>query len=76
MCTICQSFNGCDFDPYAGGTAEAYSGTASSQPVYTYDQIADYLTEGFWSDFGTTARHFDTLMSPISKNPISGSGTW
>ncbi|NVK15478.1 MAG: M10 family metallopeptidase C-terminal domain-containing protein [Rhodobacteraceae bacterium] len=38
----------------------------------TLDQMADYLTDGFWQDFGTTARSFDTSQSNVITVNISG----
>ena len=61
MCTICAAtrpwiedcFYG-DFAPSDGGDSDG--GTVASSPIYTYDQIATQLTEGYW---GGSARSFD-----------------
>ncbi len=64
VCSLCQEFQpfveGCVYSglegvPAADGAAET-DGVDSNLPTFTYDQIADQLTNGFW---GGSARSFD-----------------
>lgn len=52
MCTICASFTPWDPDcPYAKPDSDAETDNAAldnSLPVYSYDQIATQLTNGYW----------------------------
>lgn len=36
---------------------------AASPPPASLDELADYLTDGFWEDFGGASRAFDTAAS-------------
>ncbi len=69
MCLICQSFQACSFDPYSGtissGSGGTGSSTAASQPVFSYDQIAYYLTNQFWADVGSSTRKLDVYSGDI-----------
>ncbi len=66
MCVLCQRFqpweDSCfysDLDswPSAEGTNDDGDGEAGSLPTFTYDQIADQLTTGYWG--GGSSRSFD-----------------
>ncbi len=64
MCTLCRAA-----DPFGNGyefhdTAVAPAGTgvagpAAALPTYSLDQIAGYLTRGYWQDQGRAPRSFD-----------------
>ena len=47
------SFNNASSGAYSVAVAEV-----APLPVYTYDQIADQLTDGYWNDTGRTTRNF------------------
>ncbi|MEJ6395938.1 FG-GAP-like repeat-containing protein [Gymnodinialimonas sp. 2305UL16-5] len=51
---------------------QSYDLTSSGKPVYSYDQISDYLTTGFWNDFGTTPRSFDVQTSGTITFNVGG----
>ena len=77
MCTLCQArdpnSSNCDqhTDSYHSGSSS--SGSASSNlPVYSYDQISEYITEQFWEDFGTTPRHYDIQSGGTITYNLSG----
>ena len=63
MCMLCQARDPSvhHYDSHGlhnldnGGNVSASNG----KPVYTNDQIADYLTNGFWGDFGGGQRSYD-----------------
>lgn len=64
MCTLCDACQPwaeeCPYsdDTYAPiGESGGGAGASSSMPTFTYDQIADQLTNGYW---GGSARAFDT----------------
>jgi len=53
MCQLCASFRPFDLtcpyrSPEADPTLADGNSTSSSLPFYSYDQIADQLTSGFW----------------------------
>ena len=64
MCSLCQEFQpfveGCYYSDLDGlpnaETATDLDGVNSTLPTFTYDQIANQLTKGFW---GGNARSFD-----------------
>ncbi len=60
MCTICAEFHAytpeCVYDGLEPGDGQTE--LASSAPTYTYDQMADQLTDGFWAPYGG-GRSFD-----------------
>ena len=66
MCTLCEKFqpwaDDCFYDGL-GGTPQSDDGSSngggenSGLPTYTYDQIADFLTTGYWG--GGSSRSFD-----------------
>ena len=78
MCLVCQSYDRCDHDPYVDtdGSGTGGSGAATSKPFYSYDQIASYLTQGFWSDFGTVPRHFDVQTGATITVNLTGLTTY
>ena len=83
MCVLCQSFQpwadecfyeelgaGADAEGASGGTGES-----ADLPTYTYDQIATYLTTGYWG--GGSTRSFDassgdTLYVDITNLATNG----
>ncbi len=74
MCTICAAtqpwIEDCcyrDFAPPDGGDDDG--GSVASLPVYTYDQIATQLTEGYW---GGSARSFDVSAGDTLYVDITG----
>ncbi len=76
MCTLCQMYQPwADDCVYVAPTSDALSpsggetGTASSLPVYSYDQIADQLTDGFW---GGNSRAFDVSVGGTLYVDITG----
>lgn len=61
--------------PDEGSTAST-TPLANTVPIYTHDQIADYLTTGFWASFGGP-RSFDvsagdTLLVDVSRLGAAG----
>lgn len=44
-------------------------------PVYSYDQVADYLTDGFWQDRNTQSRAFDVETGGTLTFNIDGLNT-
>lgn len=83
MCVLCQSFQ-----PWAEDCAFALSGAgtlaepevAAPTQVYSYDQIADQLTGGYWSSVGSGPRSFDvsaggTLYIDITQLTANGQTT-
>ena len=72
MCTICSTFrpymDGCDYanltetDSNISGTTSSGS-AASTAPVGTVAELADYLVNGYWTDNGGSAHAFDTSTS-------------
>ena len=85
MCGICQAFHpwvearDCYFTQKATTDADSGaggSGTNAPLPVFTYDQIANQLTDGYWAPYGG-ARRFDvgpgdTLYVDIT--PLTANG--
>lgn len=57
MCTLCQALEptSTDTDTHAGGNLTDGGG----KPTYSNDQVADYLTTGFWNATGRDTRSFD-----------------
>jgi Peptidase M10 serralysin C terminal/Metallo-peptidase family M12B Reprolysin-like len=57
VCTICQTFQPWDDDcPYSDPSGNTITvgdqdPQSSSLPVFSYDQIADQLTDGYWSPY-------------------------
>ena len=51
-------------DRYTGSYSLSFSQQQPPQ-VGTLDELADYLTDGFWSDFGTVERSFNTSNSNV-----------
>lgn len=87
MCTLCQTLNPTvetydyhDLESLEDGSSIDYSGSASSGdagglPTYSYDEIADYLTEGYWSDTGRAPRSFDVQTGDVLTVDLSALGT-
>lgn len=74
MCTLCANTqpwtDDCiygDFAPTGGAPSDG--GEFGPMPVYTYDQIATQLTEGYW---GGTARSFDVTAGDTLYVDITG----
>ncbi len=67
MCQICASLRPyaetCDYDVIGETSADLAGGgsavSSAAKPVYTLDQIALQLTDGYWDATGRSARHFD-----------------
>ncbi|CAN0578635.1 unnamed protein product, partial [Ectocarpus sp. 12 AP-2014] len=65
MCLMCQALDRgqLTYDSHIdspmtdGGVQASY--TAAAKPLYSVDQIADYLADGFWAASGRQARSFD-----------------
>ena len=63
MCLMCQTLDPTKaYDAHVdslgdGGTGTSYD--AAGLPVYSIDQIADYLTDGFWLSRGQQPRSFN-----------------
>lgn len=49
--------------------------TAAAKPVYSVDQIADYLADGFWVDNGMQSRSFDVQTGGTITININGLDT-
>ena len=74
MCTLCANTqpwtDDCIFGDFAPtGGAPSDGGEFGPMPVYTYDQIATQLTEGYW---GGTARSFDVSAGDSLYVDITG----
>jgi len=51
MCTICQELRPHDLDcPYAQGAT--VTGVSANTPTYSVDEVASFLTDGYWSNLG------------------------
>ncbi|GFE52482.1 hypothetical protein So717_42350 [Roseobacter cerasinus] len=87
MCTVCQTLNP-EIETYDDHGVESlqdesvsYSGTSSNSgsagdlPYYTYDQIAEYLTEGYWADSDRNPRSFDVQTGDTLTVDLSDLGT-
>jgi len=46
--------------------------SAAAKPVYTYDQIANQLTDGYWAFNGASARHFNVAPGGALNVDITG----
>lgn len=68
MCVMCQSFlpwtKDCAYK-LPDATVAADTGLAAPTLEFTYDQIADQLTDGFWASFGSGPRSFDVTTGGI-----------
>lgn len=86
MCTLCQTLNP-TIETYEfhdqeslGEGSVSYSGTATSGsagglPYYSYDEIAEYLTEGYWTDTGRAPRAFDVQTGDVLTVDLSALGS-
>ncbi|XDA97622.1 M10 family metallopeptidase C-terminal domain-containing protein [Sulfitobacter sp. LCG007] len=81
MCTLCQTLDPASRD--GGLHTESLGATGSGAsvgatlPVYSYDQIADYLTDGFWADKGQVTRAFNVQTGgtiTVNFNALGNSG--
>ncbi|MCP1168372.1 Ig-like domain-containing protein [Limimaricola litoreus] len=86
MCTICQALNPSittlDFhgletpgDALAATSGSSSGSLSASLPTYTTDQIASYLTDGYWQDTGRSARAFDVTTGDTLMVDLSGLGS-
>ena len=75
MCTVCQALDpsstNYDFHNLQNSTSGGTT-LSASLPTYSYDQIADYLTEGFWNDLGTSGRSFNVQTGDTITFNVSG----
>ena len=73
MCTICAQFNAyvpeCTYDGLESGDGEV--GVQNSTQPFTYDQIADQLTDGFWQPYGG-GRSFDVATGGTITYNVTG----
>ncbi|MFW8635339.1 M10 family metallopeptidase [Cribrihabitans pelagius] len=72
MCEYCGSPQHRIPEVTSSGTGSASAWDAAGKPTYTIDQIATYLTQGFWEDTGRTQRSFD--VQPGGQITVSLSG--
>lgn len=49
-----------------------YSGAATIPPAASYQEMADYLTEGYWYDSGELPHTFDTSVTNVITVNLSG----
>lgn len=72
---MCQSFllwsGDCAFAPVSDVAADGLS-VAAPATVFTYDQIANQLTDGFWSYTGSGPRSFDVSAGGALYVDITG----
>ncbi|ATG48473.1 hypothetical protein CEW89_13405 [Celeribacter ethanolicus] len=73
MCEICAQFRPTDDScVYEEAAALTSTGTTSAALVNgTLSELADYLTTGFWNDYGLNTRFFDTSSSNVITVNIS-----
>ncbi|MBT8425068.1 MAG: hypothetical protein KJO67_08845, partial [Silicimonas sp.] len=75
VCVLCQTFQpwseNCVYPEEQAATASGSSVSAPTQ-LYTYDQIADQLTDGFWASFGGGSRSFDVVTGGTLYVDITG----
>ena len=71
MCDLCGSpeHSGPTYGVSGSGSA---STTSTSKPTYTVDQVATYLTQGYWEDTGRSQRSFD--VEPGGQITVNLSG--
>lgn len=73
LCSLCENTqpwtDGCFYDDLASGGSQDAGGVSASMPVYTYDQIADQLTSGYW---GGSTRSFDASVGDTLYVDITG----
>lgn len=79
MCTICAAFQPfSDECPYTDADAPSYDdaavAAASSLPTYTTDQVAQQLTDDFWSSWGG-GRAFDISVGDTLNVDITALAT-
>ena len=73
MCILCQTLDPSikEYDNHGIDSLESGS-ISTSLPEFTNDQIADYLTRGFWEDRGGQQRSFDVSAGDTLTYNISG----
>ena len=76
MCTLCQALDpsSSSWEPHSEDTltSGSVSGTSAGKPYYTVDQVATYLTDGFWADSGRAGRSFDVQSGGTITYNFSG----
>uniref|UniRef100_UPI00164585E8 M10 family metallopeptidase n=1 Tax=Falsiphaeobacter marinintestinus TaxID=1492905 RepID=UPI00164585E8 len=76
MCTICSAFRpytpDCDYEGLAQTSSSATTSATSSAPIASLDEMADYLTDGFWEDLGVVGHGYDTSSSNQITVNITG----
>lgn len=76
VCILCQSSQPwsevCLYPADAYGAAMPPTGASAQTLVYSYDQIADQLTDGFWAYFGGGSRSFDVTTGDTLYVDITG----
>ena len=79
MCTLCQALNptSTDFDTHVNTDASGTgTGSVSAElPTFSLDQVADYLTNGYWEDTGRKARSFDIETEGTLTVDLTGLGS-
>lgn len=71
MCDLCGNPDHSGPTDSVSGTGSA-STTSASKPTYTVDQVATYLTQGYWEDTGRAQRSFD--VEPGGQITVNLSG--
>ncbi|MDN3720991.1 hypothetical protein QW131_21695 [Roseibium salinum] len=61
-----------ELEPSFASSATNDDTAAASLPAYTYDQIADQLTDGYWEDLGESRRSFDAAAEGTITADITG----
>ncbi|MFK7751721.1 MAG: M10 family metallopeptidase [Sedimentitalea sp.] len=84
MCLLCQSLDPSikTYDSHGlnnlnTGTGSSNIDVSASKPTYSYDDIADYLTEGFWEDRGGAMRSYDVEVGgtiTVNLNALTANG--
>lgn len=75
MCILCESFQPwCEDCAFAAPADHQPPGTAIAAPtvVFTYDQVANQLTDGYWNGIGSSARAFDVSSGNTLFVDITG----
>ncbi|MER5174045.1 M10 family metallopeptidase [Thioclava kandeliae] len=72
MCTLCGSVNHIAPLIDLAASSSTTDSAASSKPVWSVEQIATYLTTGYWDDKGSSTRKFDITSSDTLTVNLSG----
>lgn len=76
MCTICSAFRpytpDCDYEGLAQTSSSTTTAATSSAPIASLDEMADYMTDGFWLDLGVVGHGYDMSTSNQITVNISG----